>query len=484
MVQPTTVTTDVAAPATDVTAQQLLPILLLLLTAHRPAFRQERPFQRCCALVVGHLLAFGRHTVTQLLVALGLGQVDWSGFYRLFSAPRFDYDTLCARFLAETLAHVPAETPYTVGLDGVQIPRSSRTFPGSSWHKAPRTPAWKPGIHRAQRFVHLAWLVPVGAWGYSRAIPLRLLAAFPPKAVLPAGYLACKEWEAGLAALIWLRGALDAAGRVGQCLVAAADGVYGPADLWRDLPANTVLIARCAKNRALYHRPPPYAGKGRPRTYGARVPAPRVWLHLPGRWQTITRTVRGYERTLTFRVCGPYLVRGAPTRPVFLIVVKGVARKSGARREPTYWLVSASQNAAGRWVVPRTPPELLTLAWQRWELEVTHREAKTGFGVGEAQCWSPTAAVLGVQWQWWAFGVVLLTAYRAWGLSPSTLPPLGRWWGGPRRWTLGTAWQQLRAEIWELGAFQPVWTRFPANWEKLADWLTLQTAAVLGARRG
>ena len=57
-----------------------------------------------------------------------------------------------------------------------------------------------PGIHRAQRFVHLAALLPPEQ-GYSRALPLRWEQAFPPKAVrrevLPArvGDL----WRAGMA---------------------------------------------------------------------------------------------------------------------------------------------------------------------------------------------------------------------------------------------------------------------------------------------
>src|SRR5438045_3433622 len=95
----------------------LLSVLFELLVAHRPAFRQERPFQRCVALVLGHLAAFSRHTITQLLVALGLGQADWSGFYRVLSTPRFDYDQLTACFFRQTLAAVPAEQPYVVALD-------------------------------------------------------------------------------------------------------------------------------------------------------------------------------------------------------------------------------------------------------------------------------------------------------------------------------------------------------------------------------
>ncbi len=66
----------------------LLAALLGLLAAHRPAFRQERPYQRAVALVFGEVFAFARHTVTQWLLTLGLTEADWSAWYRLFSRPR------------------------------------------------------------------------------------------------------------------------------------------------------------------------------------------------------------------------------------------------------------------------------------------------------------------------------------------------------------------------------------------------------------
>src|SRR5215218_2879417 len=154
-------------------ARPLLDEVVRLLAAHRPAFGQERPHRRCVALALGWLVAPGRHTVTGVLVALGLGAADWSGFYRLFAAPRLDYDRLTRCLPREALPLLGAAeaTPLLVAVDGVQVPRSSRTMPGTSWLKHPQTPPFKPGIHRAQRFVELD-----------------LLPALPAKAVPVPGY--------------------------------------------------------------------------------------------------------------------------------------------------------------------------------------------------------------------------------------------------------------------------------------------------------
>ena len=71
------------------THSSLLHNLLELLERHRSAFRQERSYWRVVGLVLGELFNFGRHTVTQSLMALGLTDADWSGWYRLFSRGRY-----------------------------------------------------------------------------------------------------------------------------------------------------------------------------------------------------------------------------------------------------------------------------------------------------------------------------------------------------------------------------------------------------------
>ncbi len=96
-------------------------------------------------------------------------------------------------FFKETLSHVLPSTPYVAVVDGVQIPRSSHTMPGTSWLKSPKTPPFRPAPHCAQRFLHLAALLPRSAEGYSRALPLRMEPSFPEKAVPAEGFAPRKQ---------------------------------------------------------------------------------------------------------------------------------------------------------------------------------------------------------------------------------------------------------------------------------------------------
>ena len=189
----------------------LLTALFALLAAHRPAFRQERPYRRASGLALGWLLALGRHTLTRTLVALGLVAADWSAFYRLLGVPRFAYHRLTGCLLRQTLPLAAAATPYAVAVDGVAVPRHSRTMPGTGWAAAAGTAPFRRGLRRAQRFVDLCWLPRPSAAGYSRAVPLRWEPAFTPKAVPADGHPPQKEWEAGLAGLGWVRAEMPTA---------------------------------------------------------------------------------------------------------------------------------------------------------------------------------------------------------------------------------------------------------------------------------
>lgn len=451
----------------------LMQKLFELLEAHRPAFRQERVFLRACGLVMSELFVFARHTITQGMLALGLTDADWTAWYRMFSRQRFDEARVAGCLFHETLAHVDPGDPYTIGVDGMQVPRSSVKMPGTGWLKDPRTPPFMPGIHRAQRFVHGAWLLPIQD-GYSRAIPLRWLPAFPAKA-MPAESPACTEWAAGLQIVNWTRQQLDAVGREDQPLLVLGDGSYDNVGFWQGLPPRVIVAVRTARNRCLRHLPAPYAGRGRRRKYGERALRPADWLAEYDGWQTCKVDVRGRSLKATYRVEGPYLRERMPDQPVFLLVVRGnswVAGKKQPRRKyrrPAFYLVSAVKRGTD-WRLPLTVDQLLAWLWQRWELEVTHRELKTGLGLGEKQCWNQRSAITSVQWTAWVYAVLVLAAFRAWGLFGGPKTP-ARWWHGAQRWSFNTLWRGYRAAMWGTSEFWAVCPTTSDNWQKKEAWL-------------
>jgi hypothetical protein len=458
-----------------------------LLAPYRGAVRQERVFVRLVHLSVAAVLGLGRHTVSQLLAALGVGGLDWTAWYRLFNRARVDVAALQATLLGQVAAAVPtSEAVFAAAVDATQLPRSSRRFPGSGWAAAPRSPRWRRGLHLAQRFVGISALLPRSAAGDSRAVPLRWLLLRTAKTAPMGEEPERTEGQGALELIGWLRRQLDLLGRAAQRLLVLGDGAYSNAKVLAALPERVVLFARCARNRALY-APPAYrrAGRGRQPWYGERGPTPEATLHQATGWRTYPVAVRGRTVPVTATVTGPWLVRGAPCTPLALVVVRGIDRGRGTtrrQRDPQFFLATVEMTQEDEWALPLPLPELLAWAWQRWEVEVMHRELKGGFGLGEQQAFSPRGAATVVPWLVWVYALLVLAGYRAWGYAPPPGPDCGRWWR-PRRWSLGRLRQEARHELWRLGDFRPVWARSPDAWAEIAAWVATRTHALLGCRR-
>ena len=440
----------------------LLTEMMSMVAKCEKVFGQKRVFNRVLALVMAELFAFGRHTITQLLLTLGIIDEDWSGWYRIYSEGRFDAERVGVVMLGEALTEVPPAEPFMVGADGFHVPRTSLTMPGTGWMRGLRTAKFKPGIQRGQRFVEGSWFTPL-VNGYSRAIPMRSMPAFTAKSVACETSEPQTEVEAGLTFLQWTRQQMDEAGHKEQTLVTLNDGSYDTIRFWSELPERTIGIVRSARNRCLYELPPADAHGNR--KYGEKAPAPYTWLQKRKGFSFQEVVVRGQTRRMRFRVEGPFVRDGLPHIPLFLIVVGGGKRPKGSRRKnylPCFFLVSALL-VDGVWSLPLPITDLLAWLWQRWELEVAHRAMKSGLGLGEKQCWNDTATFTTVQWSVWIYALMMLTGYRVWG-NDCGRPLPGLWRTTPRRWSFNTLYRALRAEMWSHPDFRATWSWSRDNW--------------------
>jgi hypothetical protein len=112
-------------------------------------------------------------------------------------------------------------------------------------------------------------------------------------------------------------------------------------------------------------------------------------------------------------------------------VARGGLSAATTASAPAYFVVNAVRDDQGRRVLPLPAAEVVAWAGQRWEVEVCHRELKSGFGVGQMQCWSARATVRTVQLQAWSYAVHVLAGYRAWGDDRQPRRTRTCWWGGP-----------------------------------------------------
>ena len=125
-----------------------------------------------------------------------------------------------------------------------------------------------------------------------------------------------------------------------------------------------------------------------------------------------------------------YWQRGAKQRPLRLIVLAPTPyRKTNSKRlyyrDPAYLLTSGLGNSA---------KQLLQIYFDRWQIEVNHREEKDTLGVGQAQLWNVTSVpkqpVLAVA----AYSALLLASLLAFGADRgAAYAQLPKWRRNARR---------------------------------------------------
>jgi hypothetical protein len=314
-------------------------------------------------------------------------------------------------------------------------PRTSAKLEGVGYGVNHRTPPFKRGIHLVQRWFHGALLLPAEQ-GFSQALPLRFLPSFTETSKRQVSE-ACREWEAAHQFLRDIRQHLLAWGRAQQAVLFVADGSCDTVGFWQGLPQGIHALVRSAKNRA-FRRLPPAERHGN-RKYGDPAPSPeKLWQERTG-WSWCKLELRGRERRLRYLVEGPFLRQNAPHTPLFLLIIGGehyTRHGKVKQREPVPYLINAKR-VDDKWELPFPEETLLFWVWQRWELEVTHRELKSNFGLGEKQAWHPRAAISTVQWSAWVYALFILAGYRIWGLTQHPRAQTA-WWSGGQRWSFNT----------------------------------------------
>jgi hypothetical protein len=169
-----------------------------------------------------------------------------------------------------------------------------------------------------------------------------------------------------------------------RSLVIVGDSSYAALDLLAAcqtlLPAVT-FVTRLRMDAALYEPAPPYAGLGRPRKKGARLPTPQAYLDA-AETQWITVTVRWYDgkiRELELAsATAVWFHYGKPAVPIRWILVRDPLGEY-----ETICLLCTDQTIA--------PLQIVEWFVMRWQVEVTFEEARRHLGIETQRQWSDKA---------------------------------------------------------------------------------------------
>src|SRR5258708_40136208 len=104
----------------------------------RPAFWQQRTFQRARTLGLSALTCLGRHTLSGLLCTAGLQFRDWSAAYRLFERERLDPQALWRAPPNASGATLPPPSPRAALLHDTPSPKRRHRTAATPFRRHPR----------------------------------------------------------------------------------------------------------------------------------------------------------------------------------------------------------------------------------------------------------------------------------------------------------------------------------------------------------
>jgi hypothetical protein len=416
----------------------LLNYLLEQTSRWASVFAQDRTLDRAIALAFGILCGVGKRTVTRAIGFHGNTQKDWSADYKVFSRSTWQSKALFDPILEQAIQE--HELKYIViSTDDTRVWRDGKHVPHTQWHRDPLGPPFQTNLRWGHRFLQASLVLPLylqDSQSSARSIPVRFeMAPVVKKPGKRASEEQTQEYRRQkkernlsvqfVALTQELRQQLDLAGHSQKPMIQVGDGSFCNRTVFaQDWAAQNVsVVARCRKDIVLCRRAP---GKGR-RFYGKTKFTPEQIRRRSSKapWQKASIFHGGCYREVRYKELRKvYWQGGSKKREVRLLVIAPVGYRTTKKGRKYYhkpaYLLTADLT---------TPAAVLLQAYfDRWGIEINHRDEKEIIGVGEAQVWNEKSvckvpALLVAMYSW-----LLLGGLKCYGLRRTDVyEPLPKW---------------------------------------------------------
>jgi len=418
----------------------LLAAFLEIVREWNRVFPQQRSFKRAVRQALGVLVCLGRRTLSRVIWTNGGQNRSWGAEYFLHSRCRWDPQRLFTPILERALPWCSGRY-IGVAADDTRLRKTGRLIAQAFFQRDPLSPPFHVNLMLGLRFLQASLLVPLykQAKVGTRALPIRFQEA--PRVKRPRRNASAEEWKQYREAvrkhnlsrqfvtmMQQLRQALDATAASLKILLFAVDGSFCNRTVFSEVLKGVELIARTRKNAVLCFG----AAAGSHRFFDTKKFTPeQVRQDDSSPWKTTKIFYGGKQRRVRYKeISQVYWQGGARRRVLRLLVVAPTPyrkRNSGRLyyRQPAYLLTTDLKGSAHT---------LLQIYFDRWQIEVNHREEKDTIGVGQAQLWNvvsvPKQPVLAVA----SYSALLLASLVAFGADRgSAYAPLPRWRRNARR---------------------------------------------------
>jgi hypothetical protein len=403
-------------------------------------FPQQRSFERALRQALGGLVCLGRRTISRIIWTNGKQKLSWASEYFLHSRCQWDPQKLFSPILKRALPWCSGSY-IGVAVDDTRLHKTGRMIQQAFFQRDPLSPPFHVNLMLGLRFLQASLLVPLHRSSPvgTRAMPIRFQEASCVKK--PGRKASPEEWkqyrvavrqhnlsQQFVAMAHQLRQALDLSGAALKTLLLTVDGSFCNRTVLGLVLKGVEIIARARKDAVLCFAAP----AGSHRFYDVNKFTPeqvRKDESIP--WKETKIFYGGKRRRVRYKLLSDlYWQGGARKRPLRLLVVAPTPyrkRKSGRLyyRQPAYLLTTDLKGH---------PHTLLQIYFDRWQIEVNHREEKDTLGVGQAQLWNDTSVpkqpVLAVA----SYSALLLASLLAFGPERGdAYAELPRWRRNARR---------------------------------------------------
>jgi hypothetical protein len=419
---------------------KLLTAFLSILEDWQQVFPQQRTYQRAVRQALGSLTCLGRRCLSRIIWTNGGQHRSWSAEYFLHSRCHWDAQQLFQPIFKRALLHCPQRL-VGVALDETKLRKTGRCIQQAFYQRDPMSPPFHVNLVLGLRFLQASLLVPLHRTANlgTRALPIRFQEV---SRVKRPGKKASPEQQAQYKAAVkqnnlsqsfvrmgkQLRAELDLAGGRDKILVLTGDGSFCNRTCFGDVAERSVLLARARKDAKLCLR----ASLSGRRFFAQQKFTPEQVRKDQSRLFKRTKIFYGGKRrTVRYKeLSDVYWQRGAARRPLRLFVLAPTPyrkRKSGRLyyHDPAYLLTTDLRSST---------KQLMQIYFDRWQIEVNHREEKDTLGVGQAQLRNVTSVpkqpVLAVA----AYSALLLASLQAFGAERgAAYAELPKWRRSARR---------------------------------------------------
>lgn len=368
----------------------LLESLLTILSGWEATFPKKPSYKRAVSLALSSLCVFGRACISRVICFMGLDQQDWSAHYKLFARSKWDTLHLFQSVLCHALPII--DEPYiAVAFDDTKLKKTGKKIKTAFYQRDPLSPPFHVNLLYGLRFLQASLLIPL--YHKNDQPPRSLPVSFKevPALKKPGKHAAeeeVKNYKQSqkinnlsvyfVQSLKETRAALDAAGAKEKILIATVDGSFCNRTCMRTLVERTCIVARARKDAKLCFR-----AQSAKKIYDEKKFTPeeiRQDDSIP--WQKVSIYHGGRFREVRFKEVEKVLWQtGTGPNPLRLIVIAPTPyrlTKTGRLyyRQPAYLFCQASEIAT---------EVFIQKYFDRWQIEVNHREEKDTLGIGQAQ---------------------------------------------------------------------------------------------------